>query len=71
MTLNAQETNTLLHADKTDGESGVVLLPFNLVDEEGNRYVDESGNYYIVYDTVAAQLLHAKETSTMLHCEES
>ena len=69
--LHARGTNTLLICEKTIGESNLGLIPYNLVDESGNRYIDESGNYYITYDYERLQTLHAKETNTLLQCEET
>ena len=67
MSLNSRQTTTMLHFEKTAGESAVVFFSYNLVDEDGNRYIDESGNYYITYDRVVAQVLHGRETNTLLH----
>lgn len=69
MTFHARQTNTLLHFEKTYGESGTSIFRYFLVDEDGNQYVDESDNPYVTYDIATVQVLHAKETNTIFHCE--
>lgn len=66
-TLHAQTTNTIVHAAKAAGETNTVLLTYNLVDEAGNRYIDEAGSYYVTIDKATVPVLHAPPTDTLVH----
>lgn len=69
MILYAQATDTLLHAAQTAGESNTVILTYYMTDESGNKFTDESGNYFILLQETTGPLLHAAATDTLTHAE--
>lgn len=69
ITLHARPTSTLIHAEKTAGESNTLYMLAELTDEDGDVLVDQDGNILGAFGLVTATILHARPTSTLIHAE--
>lgn len=69
-TLHAYATNTLLHAERED-ERELIYTIVALMDESGNVLVDQSGDILTAFGQSPVVVLHAEETNTLLHAEDS
>ena len=71
ISLHALDTWTLLHAAAPAGTGNVVTLSIFLTDQDGNRLIDQDGNYLTAYAITTAFILHADETQTLRHTESA
>ena len=69
LVLHARATDTLLHAEKTAGESNVLYILATLTDESGNILVDQNGETLVAFGETAVIVLHARGTDALLHAE--
>ena len=71
LTLHVPETDTLFHAEDTFGEPTTGYIIYTMTDENSNDLTDENGNLlgFPVLETFMG--LHAPETDTLLHAEDT
>jgi hypothetical protein len=60
----------LLHAEGTWGTRNTIYTIETLTDETGEVLVDENGEVLTAYGQVGVIVLHARETSMLLHGED-
>jgi hypothetical protein len=70
LSLTAQYTDTLLHAEATVGERNTLYILATLTDENGEVLVDETGEVLAAFGETPVLVLHADETDTLIHAED-
>jgi hypothetical protein len=60
----------LLHAEGIWGTRNTIYTIATLTDETGEVLVDENGEVLTAFGQMGVIVLHARETSTLLHAED-
>ena len=70
MSLIAQDTTTMLHAEPTIAERNILTITATLTDEDGNVLTDQDGETLTAYGETPVIVLHAVDTSSLYHAED-